>query len=60
MLNETQQVPFPRPVRLSGGEATMELLVRVDTLPAKGEKAFLIGCSGACVMPVTQWGGNGV
>ncbi len=45
------EVPFPRPIRLSGGEATMEMLLRVDALPAKGERAFLMGCSGAYACP---------
>lgn len=43
------EVPFPRPVRLSGGQATLELLVRVDKLPGKGQRAFLMGCSGGWV-----------
>ena len=42
------EVPFPRPVRLAGGgDATLELLVRVDVRPAEGQAYFLMGCSGA-------------
>lgn len=40
------EMPFATPLRLTGSGLTLELLVRLDALPAQGKRAFLLGAQG--------------